>query len=82
MRQLKSIIAPIHYVRFKFLFKKNLEKSRRYFSVLLALQSAKKVGPSKIIMSESEIGSVLSKLQKRRQTIELGKRIDQISSAG
>ena len=82
MRQLKSIIAPIHYVRFKFLFKKNLEKSRRYFSVLLALQSAKKVRPSKIIMSESEIGSVLSKLQKHRQTIELGKRIDQISSAG
>ncbi len=82
MHQLKSIIAPIHYFRFKFLFKKNLEKSRRYFSVLLALQSTKKAGPSTLVMSESEIDSVLSKLQRHRQTIELGKRIDQISSAG
>lgn len=81
MRQLKTIFAPIHYFRFKYLFKKNLDKSRRYFSVLLSLQSAKSASPDSINISELKLGNALQKLQKQRRTIELGERIDQISAA-
>ncbi len=50
--------------------------------MLLSLRGAKNNAPQSVKISESDLGVVLIKLQRQRQSIELGKRIEQISSAG